>query len=417
MVGINKVGFLGGVVFQIEEVGNPAVINDGLVAFIADGATGVGFDGTNTFGIEYCGAVAHAEDELARVFGRFVMDKAGEGSAVDLVIGRYSCAGDFEEGGEEVCEIDEGIGMGFGFDTTGGVDNEGHACAVFTDGGFAAADDAAVEFAVDAFGGPVVGGEDGDGVFGEAEVVNGLEEATDKNIGVFDHGDLAWVFAGCFRFSGCVDKGTVGEDHGEVEEKGFFLIALHEVDEEAGVDIGTEHTGMGSGFAVGVDVWIPVALCAGGDACFVSGPHTPFVEAVLFHEIGLDAKVVDLPFARGGSGVAGLLEEPGKGKVVFGIEMAPGSPARNVPVVDPAVVEGIATGEERDARGCALGHGVDVVAGEAGGGEFVDGGGLDSFGAIRTDPFLAEVIDHDEDDVWLGCGSGAGGGQAIKTTE
>ncbi len=60
----------------------------------------------------------------------------------------------------------------------------------------------------------------------------------------------------------------------------------------------------------------------------------------------------------------------------------------------------VESGEQRDTGGVALGGVVELGEAEAFLGEGVELGGFD-FGTVATDVREAEVVGHDEDDVWL----------------
>ena len=101
---------------------------------------------------------------------------------------------------------------------------------------------------------------------------------------------------------------------------------------------------------------------------------------------------------------AGLAEYPGKRQVVFRIEVASGAPARNVPVITPAVPERVLTGQQRDPRRRALGHRVCVGKSHAPTGQRVNLGCLQLQAAVTTDPLGPQVINHDEQDIRPLCG-------------
>ena len=70
-------------------------------------------------------------------------------------------------------------------------------------------------------------------------------------------------------------------------------------------------------------------------------------------------------------------------------------------MIDPAVAEGILPSQKASTGWRALWHGVGVVILGPCCCELIDVGGLDVFTAVAVDPFFAEVIKKDEDDVRL----------------
>ena len=195
-------------------------------------------------------------------------------------------------------------------------------------------------------------------------------------------------------------EGGVRQGHGVVEEQGFVPVFPHEGDEVVRVEIRPEGPLACAAALRAVEVGVCVAVRARRIAGFLTGPHQPIVKAVVLHGLRVFAEIIDLPFSGRGGGVAGLAQEAGDGGVarLGPIEIAD-PPARHVPVIDPAIAPRIGAGEEGDARRGALGHGPGVVEFHAAGGEGVDVRGADVFRAVAGDPFLAEVVGEDEEDV------------------
>ena len=92
-------------------------------------------------------------------------------------------------------------------------------------------------------------------------------------------------------------------------------MALHEINEEL-VD-GVRPVGDSGTFTIGCDESIPKAFFSFGLIGFYAGPNAVFIEAMLLEDIGLFAKVIDLPFSSNGRGVARIAQVTGKcGKAV-----------------------------------------------------------------------------------------------------
>ena len=198
---------------------------------------------------------------------------------------------------------------------------------------------------------------------------------------------------------------AVREGHREVEHHRLIAVLFHEVDEEVAVDVRPELALVSFAAGTGVDVGVPVTLVARWVAGLVAGPYGPVVEAVFFQRVGLDAKVVDLPLAGDGGGVAGGFHHLRKRGVLGPVEVTD-APARDIPVVHPAGAPRVLAGEQRGASRRALRHRPRVVKLEAALGQSVDVRRLDVVCAVAGDPVLAEVVHHDEQDVRLGCEDG-----------
>ena len=123
------------------------------------------------------------------------------------------------------------------------------------------------------------------------------------------------------------------------------------------------------------------------------------LEAELAHRVRLHPEVVDLPFARHRRPVAGVAQDARDGRVAAPVVVGAAAPARDVPMVHPAVPEGVLPREERKPGGGALRHHVEVLEAGAAGGEGVEVGRADVLGAVGGDPLLAEGVEQDEDQV------------------
>ena len=180
---------------------------------------------------------------------------------------------------------------------------------------------------------------------------------------------------------------------------------LHVVDEKIAVNVRAEFVLVGFAAGAGVDVGIPVAFVARRVAGLVAGPHGPVVEAVFAKRLRLEPKVVDLPLAGDRGGVAGGFHHVGEGGVVCPVKVA-NTPAGDVPMIHPAGAPGVLAGEQCGAGGRALRHRPGVVKLEAALGQAIDVRGVDFVRAVAGDPVLAKVVDHNEQNIWLGCGDG-----------
>ena len=116
-------------------------------------------------------------------------------------------------------------------------------------------------------------------------------------------------------------------------------------------------------------------------------PEAGFVEAEALRQIFVAA---ELPLAGDGGGVAGFLEQVAErgGLRLHAAELD--------------VVAGVRhAGHEADAGGRAEGLNVAAFEAHAGGGEGVEVGRFVGLAAVGAERFVAEVVGHDEDDVWL----------------
>jgi len=220
-------------------------------------------------------------------------------------------------------------------------------------------------------------------------------------IRVADHGLVHLDFPLGLRVQRCMGKRSMRQAHGEIQHHGFMFVSFHEVHEVIHEDIGCEFSFVGFAVRVGVDVGVPVSFAAGRIMSFVARPHAGFVEAVLFHGVGLNAEIVDLPLSDGAGRVTGGFQDAGKGVIVVPIEMTTGSEARYVPMIDPAMPEGVLAGQEGHAGGGALRHGVGVGKPHAPFGKVIDVRGFYFLPAVTTEPLRSQIVNHDEKDVGL----------------
>ena len=343
--------------------------------------------------------MSQGHDPVARAVLVFAQHDRGDRLAVDGDTFRQFRAGQFTEGREQIGEVGQGVRFDAGRHQAGAVDDVGLADAVLGQLRFAAADQATVHAARDTATGAVVGGPDDDGVVANLQLVNRRNEPAQSCVGVADHRLVFGHLVGSVRFGRSAYQRAVRQGHGKVQHHGLVLMPLDEVDQEVNKYVAAKSAFVGSAAFVGVDVRVPIASAARRIARLVTGPHAPLVEPVFAHGIGRDSEVVDLPLAGSRCCIAGFLQLTGKRSVAFPIEMASGAPARHIPVVAPTVSPRVLPREQRRARGRALGHRVGIVELHAPGRQGVQVGRFDLFGSVARDPFFAQVVDHDEQNV------------------
>ena len=100
--------------------------------------------------------------------------------------------------------------------------------------------------------------------------------------------------------------------HGEVNEEGVILAAVNEVEEKVGVDVRAEIR-FASLDELSVLVDLGLVEAARFLFCILPGPHTIFVEAVLYGLIWMFVKLAKLPLSGDGCFIAGSLEVMSKG--------------------------------------------------------------------------------------------------------
>ena len=83
------------------------------------------------------------------------------------------------------------------------------------------------------------------------------------------------------------------------------------------------------------------------------------------------------------------------------IEPGSMSPARYIKMIDPSIRIGILPGQKCYPAGCALWHGPGIVKKDPFLGHGIKIGGQDRGGTIAADPFLAKIINEDENDIGL----------------
>ena len=127
-------------------------------------------------------------------------------------------------------------------------------------------------------------------------------------------------------------------------------------------------------FATGlrVDIRIPIPFGAWLIHRLETSPHTELVESVFVQHIWLNSKVIDLPFAGDTCNVSGFFKDRCKTQMMLRIEMAPGSPTRYIPMVDPSCAKRVLTSQQRDSSWSTLRHRVKVLKLQSGFGKLID---------------------------------------------
>ena len=189
----------------------------------------------------------------------------------------------------------------------------------------------------------------------------------------------------------------MSEQHRVVNQEGFVLVPLDEIDEETVDRIRTVRDL--AALAISHQETIPEALDGLRSPRLDSRPYAVLIEAVPLENIRLLAKMVDLPFPADGRGVTGVSQHPGEGRET--IRSQPGTtPARNVVVLHPAMTKGVLAGEQGHASRSADRHAPGCLIAYPLPGQTVYVRGLVG-GPVAADPVPAHVIDHDEDNVGL----------------
>ncbi len=265
--------------------------------------------------------------------------------------------------------------------------------------------------------GAVVGEEKDDGVVGEFEVVEALQNAADVPVLVLDHGEGAAGVGGVllvggggvlrerlvFEFLpvgvGHGPRGVRGGERDEGEERAV-LVFVDEGEGAVGADVDDVAGGADHAAVVvegRVEVFAPVA----------GGVAEVFVEAAGPGVVGPLGAVV--PFAEGAGGVAGGLEGVGDGFLREVEAFLSGGYAADAAARVPAA------GEEFGAGGRADGLDVEAIERDAAAGDAVDVGRGDLAVAREAVVAPAGVVGEEDHDV--GPRRGEGGRRAEQQGE
>lgn len=349
----------------------------------------------------------------------FPIEEREEAHAVTVLIGAGGEASGFEHGRVEVGADDHFGTGGFWRDFGGPLHDEGFADAAFVREAFEAFESGGGGVVVSA----VVSGEDDHGVLGDAKFIEFGDEATDTVVEGFDHAGATWfeMFVFCivegFGFLGVFFNQSGGCHHravdsvvGEVEEEGVVLFLFEKIDGGIGELVGEEVAWFAlveAGHAEGREVFplsFRLAPLAATDVDVES-----VTGGVVLIEVGL-ADGHEVPFAKEGGGVAGLLEGFGKedtfvldarfplgnGELGEGFFVA-GNPVGEFQAGGVASTEdGRAAGRAHGAGGVSIGEEHTVRS------ELVDVRGFVKLRAVTSEVAQAEVIDEEEDEVGLG---------------
>ena len=252
---------------------------------------------------------------------------------------------------------------------------------------------------------PVVGGENDEGVVGDLEIIERLEDLSDGGVHGFDHAGVGRVIVGFvaglfgvlgFEFLGRLNGG-VHRVEGEVDEEGGLGVLLNPARDIAAEALG-EMLSFRSVFEVGIFVGREVGLgMSPGGAAKVG------VEAVLGRVFG------EMPFARDAGAVAAGLESFAEGGE-FRIKDCGVLNRDELAVLRFAAI-GVADSKDSMTRGVVAGHqgsaGRSAIGGRGVGlgethsflGEAVEVGGFVVFRPLAGEVGVAKVISVEEDDI------------------
>ena len=250
---------------------------------------------------------------------------------------------------------------------------------------------------------PVVGGENDEGVAGDLEIIERLEDLSDGGVHGFDHAGVGRVVVGLvaslfgvlgFELLGRLNGG-VHRVEGEVDEEGRLGVLLNPARDIAAEALG-EMLSFRSVFEVGIFVGRKVGLrMSPGGAAKVG------VEAVLGRVFG------EMPFARDAGAVAAGLESFAEGGE-FRIEDCSVLDRDELAVLRFAAI-GVADGEDSMTRGVFSGHqgsaGRSAIGGRGVGlgethsllGEAVEVRGFVVFRPLAGQVGVSKVISVEED--------------------
>lgn len=256
-----EVGPFGKVVLEVEEFERSVfVILDELPITIANDGAGGGpeFFGAGIGVVPVALQVGREVPEEGTVWEGIVFEGGKEVEAVEwLGLGCFS-SGEGEEGGEEIDLVDGSFVLGSGFDFSGVTNEKGFADAAFVKHSFGTTE--RLGFGIFSMR-AVIGGEDDEGVFGEFEFVEGVEDLADCLVHGVDHGGILWIVVRGVAFLLCEAgsvfclclNGSVDGVAGEVDKEGLVGVLL----DPAG-DVATESLGevlaFGAIFEIGVFV-------------------------------------------------------------------------------------------------------------------------------------------------------------------
>lgn len=367
-------------------------------------------------------------DEL--VSGPFVvsLDESGNVHAIDFTIPGKRGSGEPGNGGEEVDGSAKLVTGCSRWNATGRPHDTGDTLSSLESGSFAFAKwTGGSTMVFELKPGAVVGGEDEVGIFGEFQFAKKVGDPPDLLVDVLDDVDVGLLGIRVAFFIGDVER-DVRHGVGEVEEKGFVLVRLDELEGSVGIAPGDRSlvNGKFDDFVVFHERGLPL-----GESRFrivpknvhASPPALGFalvvwvvhVVRVRDSVVGIEALgnwegflvVAKVPFANAGGGISVALEVIGDGGF-FRIHSAGRGWKEHVLVhSDPF---GIASRQEGGAGRGTDWRG-DHEAGEATSllGKSVNMWSLDRGGSEATKITVTLVIGKDDDEVWLFSRSGQKG--------
>ena len=410
-----EVGGFGDVLVEIEEVGGLLCVLLPL-PLIAEDEEFPWF-GADAGEIAAGGVV---EELVARGLC-FLGEECGDVHAVDFLVVTEWLVGELGDGGEEVDGGGEFGAGGVGRNAAGGPHDAGDALSAFEVGSFAVAEwfgGAAVVFKMQP--GAVVGGEDDVGVVGETFLADGVHEAADLGVDVFDDAGVSILrirVADILRY----EERDVRHAVGEVEEEGLLLVGGDELDGFVGVAAGDGALvdGEFDDFLISDERGAPV------EDVFIlilprgvpTDPWLPLVVGVV-HVVGVGNAVVavetlgageafrvvaEVPLADAGGCVALGFEVIGDGDLV-GVHAAGAGGKEDVLLHADAFR--VATGEQA-GTGRSADRARDHEVGELPAflGQLVEMRGLDGLRSETAQVVVALIIGEDDDEVRLGRGA------------
>ena len=414
----DHVGMLGGHVLHLQRVG-PHVVELELDA----GRIGVRWDAAGVDQLVPLRAggtrpVAHRRVaavplEVERAVGPLdlaPLQQRQDAPPVELDAFRRLGAACLQQRGHDVDVRGDLFDLAPGLEARGPAHEERGADAPFVDAPLAGPHARVVALAV----GAVVGQEDDDGVFGQAELVEPGQEPADVVVDVLDHAeDLggilghvpplvaggrevvglhAEVFVGLGVLLGNLER-PVGTVVGQVDEEGLAAVLPDVVDGRRGEDVGAVALGFDPlGIVQQRGVEVAVVRRPGGLAEPAAGVDERLLEALIPgpHRVA----VAQVPLAEDGGAVARGAQHFGQGDLV-GVHHRPAQVR-----VGHAGAVVVAAGHQGRPRGRADRADVERRDLDALPGELVEVRRLDDGVAVNAQVAVALVVGHHQNNVW-----------------
>ena len=242
------------------------------------------------------------------------------------------------------------------------------------------------------------------GILGQTQFNHLGLDATDQFIHVFHHIVkkppilLVAVFTPLRAIRGRL-KRAMGQCHGVVDEKGLVPVALHKM-------VQVIHKQIGPIFSLrilqvfSIVIYARIGKPASLVLCVLGMPKKKFLETrfldplsqapPLRHETGRII-ALQLPFAHYAGAVSSLGHPVAEG-FFFGFQNPKGMPVS--PIVFPRHQGHPRRGAERKGMGIGKAHPVLCQS--------IQNRGFVGYTSIATERFRAQVVGHDQDDIWLG---------------